>query len=47
MANAPVFIDDQVKEIPKNILNTRKFDLDVRSYAGRAPFKSEFRGELF
>ncbi|MCI5211600.1 MAG: hypothetical protein D3910_23100, partial [Candidatus Electrothrix sp. ATG2] len=48
MANAQdLFLDDLVAEIPQNLLNSKKIDLDVRSYAGMAPFTHKFRGELF
>lgn len=48
MANAQdVFLDDLVTTIPANVLNSKPFDINVRSYAGMAQFDYEFRGELF
>ncbi|MCP4697242.1 MAG: S10 family peptidase [Gammaproteobacteria bacterium] len=48
MANAQdVFLDDLVTKIPMNMLNSKQFNINVRSYAGQAPFNSKFRGELF
>ncbi len=43
-----LFLDDLVTTVPANILNSKPFTLDVRSYAGYAPFaQPRFRGELF
>jgi carboxypeptidase C (cathepsin A) len=42
-----LFLDDLVEKIPENILNTKQFDINVRSYAGLAPFNHRFKGELF
>jgi carboxypeptidase C (cathepsin A) len=39
--------DDLIKSIPANVLNSIEFDLDVRSYAGLAPFDYKFKGKLF
>ncbi len=48
MSNAKdLFLDDLVTTIPGNLLNSQSLELNVRSYAGRAPFNSKFRGELF